>query len=86
MVLLKTAAEKGIAKLRVFGDSKLMVDWANNQGRIDNLMLEPIMNQFLEVKGKFEEIFFSHVYREFNTIADKLSKEALILQEGLLSE
>jgi ribonuclease HI len=85
-LLLKTAVEKGLTKLQVFGDSKLMVNWANNQCRMDNLLLVPLMNQFLEVKEKFEDISFSHVFREFNSIADQLSKEALLLQEGLLYE
>jgi hypothetical protein len=63
-----------------------MVNWANNQCRMDNLLLVPLMNQFLEAKEKFEDISFSRVFREFNSIADQLSKEALLLQQGLLDE
>jgi hypothetical protein len=44
------------------------------------------MNQFLEVKEKFKDISFSYVFREFNSIANQLSKEAILLQEGLLYE
>jgi len=57
-----------------------MVDWKNKKCRIENLVLEPIMNQVLEV------ISISHVYQEFNIIVDQLSKEALLLQDGYFSE
>ena len=32
----------------------------------------------------FKEINFHHIYREYNSKVDKLSKEALVLDEGLL--
>lgn len=63
-----------------------MVDWTNSNCTIDNLALEPIMIQVLMVKGRFEENYFAHVYQELNSLADQFSKEALQLQEGLLSE
>jgi hypothetical protein len=43
------------------------------------MLLDPIMNHFLEVKRNFEDISCTHVYREFNTITNQLFKEDLIL-------
>jgi hypothetical protein len=43
-----------------------------------------IMEKSLEVKNLFEEICFSRIFREFNARADLLSKEAILLQEGIL--
>jgi len=42
-ILMKGAVEKGLKHLQVFGDSKLLMDWANNKCRIENLIF-PIMN------------------------------------------
>jgi hypothetical protein len=40
----------------------------------------------MEVKNKLCDIYFTHcIYREFNENVDKLSKEALSMQEGVLS-
>jgi ribonuclease HI len=85
-ILLKVAGEKNVSRLQVLGDSKLLMDWENGKNQITNMALSPIMELCLEKKKIFEEISFSHVYREFNYKADKLSKEALILQEGHLIE
>jgi hypothetical protein len=44
------------------------------------------MNIVQVLRGDFEEISFTHVYREFNHRVDTLSKEALTVQEGVLIE
>jgi hypothetical protein len=44
------------------------------------------MNQIQEVKNNSIDLFFTHIYREFNTQADHLLKEALVLQDGSFSE
>jgi ribonuclease HI len=85
-LLLKTAKEKGLKQFQVYGDSKMLMYWANNKYQTGNLTLVPIMNQVMEVKNRFEEISFNHIYREYNTKADQLSKETLLMQEGILFE
>jgi hypothetical protein len=82
--LLKYAEERSLKHLQVFGDSKLMIDWTNQGCSIGNMGLISIMKQVKEVKATFESISFTHVYFEFNTQANILSKEALIMQEGTL--
>ena len=56
-----------------------MRDWENQQCNIGNLGLNAIINQAKEVKDPFGSISFTHVYRDFNTQAIFLSKEALIM-------
>ena len=55
-------------------------------GTLKTWVLWPIMNKNSEVKVKFSEISLSRIYRNFSGQADKLSKEAFFVQEGLLSE
>ena len=66
-VLLKAAEERGLEHFQVFGDSKLMRDWTNQQCSIGNLGLNAIMNQVKESIDTFRSISFTHVYCEFNT-------------------
>jgi hypothetical protein len=44
------------------------------------------MMQCLQVKESYETLYFSHTYREINSMANQLSKEALLLQKGTLYE
>ena len=44
------------------------------------------MNQVKEVNYSFELIAFINFYQEFNDQTNKLFEEALILQEGILTE
>ena len=78
-VLLKAVEERGLEHFQVFGDSKLMRDWTNQQCSIGNLGLNAIMNQVKESKDTFRSISFTHVYCKFNNQAYFLTKEALIM-------
>ena len=42
----------------------------------------PLLDEVLLLKHHFDFISFTHVYRERNSIADRLSKERAQLQEG----
>jgi ribonuclease HI len=69
-ILLKVAMDMQVKRLQVFGDSKLVMDWENGRSNIYNLELGPIFNRIMENKLVFEEVSFSHVYREFNQNID----------------
>jgi hypothetical protein len=58
--------------LQVFGDSRILMDWANNKCKFDNIMLAPIMNQVLEVKCSFDEIYFSHTHTYIENLTQEL--------------
>jgi ribonuclease HI len=85
-ILLKVVLEQKVKRIQILGDSKLVLDWANGKSNITNMLLRPIMDRIQVLKGDFDEIYFIHVYREFNHKAYTLSKEALTVQEGVLIE
>jgi hypothetical protein len=57
----------------------MLMVWENNKCRIESMMLITIMNQVMGVKSRFEEITFTHIYREFNTKVGQLSKGAILM-------
>lgn len=54
-------------------NSQCVIDWLKGKAK-------------LEAKRKIEEkeITFNHIYREFNTSADSLSKRALQMNPGII--
>jgi ribonuclease HI len=79
--LLETTKEKNMTKLQVFGDSKLVIDWARGQNNIQNPRLASILRDIKLTFRNFKWLSFQHILRELNTKADELSKEALQLQK-----
>lgn len=80
--LLKTAVNRNISDLQVFGDSKLVNDWMKREAEVTNLGLHFITLQLLELSALFSSIRFIHIRREFNNAADALSKDALLLSKN----
>jgi len=60
-------------------DSKLAIDWMNEEVEIINLGLQQIMNQLHEISALFNHFKFYHIRRDINIIVDDLSKDALLL-------
>jgi ribonuclease HI len=83
--LLEAAKENDIQRLRVFVDSKMVIDWAMNKINIQNIRLEPIMREIRETFNSFSWLSFHHILRELNSKADKLSKDAVLLNPGTFS-
>jgi hypothetical protein len=55
--------------------------WKEQAGKFNS---SSIIDKTSKVRNMLVSISFQHVFRELNEKADKLSKEALLLQEGLL--
>lgn len=51
---------------------------------MQNISLTSLLDQVLSVAAQFEDISFSHVKWQFNKIADELSKQAVLVQQGVL--
>jgi hypothetical protein len=51
-------------------------------GFLCNVHLRPVGDLLLEVAGHLDHISFSHVFRELNQEADRLSKERQHLNDG----
>ena len=73
--LMTKAWEWGVDSLQIFGDYKIIIDWENGNHRCNILCLRPLLDEMLLLKSQFDFISFSHVYRERNSFADRLSKE-----------
>ena len=81
-LLLCYAIERSCRQLQVFGDSMVVINWINitPKCRIDSL--DALYEETIGSLSFFETISFTHVYRERNVEADKLSKKGLTLQWG----
>ena len=62
----------------------MVIDWENKKMQIKAPHLQHLLRVIKEHKASFETISFSHIHRELNTYADKLSKDALALHLGLM--
>lgn len=65
-------------KIIVCGDSQLVIRQMTREYGCNGGIYEPYYHKALKLCGKFTNISFEWVRREFNTIADDLSKQALI--------
>lgn len=73
-----------LQQIKNFGDSLVVVRWFNKEGDLLNLTLEPWQQKIHQLQEAFEEVYISHVHREFNSDIDSLSKEALSILMGEL--
>jgi ribonuclease HI len=67
-----------ITKLKVFGDSKDIIDWINNICILKANHLEGWKYRTKELSSQFQEINYNHIFRDFNKEADLLSKQAFL--------
>ena len=63
-MLLLLAHEKGVQKLQIFGDSMIIINWINQTQRCHNIHLYPILEEVSQLKTTFNQISFTHIYRE----------------------
>jgi hypothetical protein len=71
-----------ILDLQVFGDSRIIIDWLNQKGKLQVISLECWKDRIRDLSKAFRTINFTHIYRDINKEADILSKKALQMQEG----
>ena len=81
---LKVAKSSQIQEIQIYGDSKVVVDWANEKNTIRAPHLQHFLAEIQTLKNSFRRISFGHVYRELNMEVDTLSKQALAYQPSLM--
>ena len=81
---LRVAQNSQIQEIQIFGDSKIVIDWENEQTNIRAPQLEHLLIEIQSLKSSIRRIYFGHVYCELNVEADSLSKQALAYQRALL--
>ena len=74
----------GLMELSVYGDSKTIIDWVNDLAILEILSLEHWCQRIKDIIKGFYSFSCKHTYREHNPVADRLSKEALELDDGQL--
>mmetsp|Transcript_13375 Transcript_13375/g.43584 ORF Transcript_13375/g.43584 Transcript_13375/m.43584 type:complete len:307 (+) Transcript_13375:59-979(+) len=74
---LRAAANNGVRRLHVKGDSELVIRQMRGTYRVNNPGLVPLYNKARVATKKFQLIGFTHVYRNDNTKADELATDAI---------
>jgi ribonuclease HI len=82
---LTLANHLSLPRLQAFGDSRVIIEWLNDRGKLNVCSIEGWKIRTKDLIKKFQYISFHHLYREFNKEADKLSKEALLVPEGKIT-
>jgi hypothetical protein len=65
-------------------DSKVIINWLNNQGKLQINTLLAWKDRISVLKQLFKDLSYSHSSREYNRDADHLSKSTLLGQAGVL--
>ena len=81
-LLLSLAREKHIVKFQLFGDSQLVINWANGKFRLLNLELAQVLNEVNRLSDMFEHLDLKHIYRERNSYVDGLAKVGALEMDG----
>ena len=82
--LLSCAKSMGLPHLHIFGDFVVIINWFNHHLALSLLTLDGWCLHIRELESHFIRLSATHIYREHNTYADSLSKEALTLASGHL--
>ena len=80
--LMHTTQMMGIPKLRIFGDSLVIINWAKGTSSLSPPELYHWCRDTRNLCSCFLELSFYHIYHEFNQLADCLSKKSLSLAPG----
>ena len=65
--ILKTTKDTKIHILQIYGDSKMVIEWASGNINITMPHLQHLLNEIQMLRSHFEQICFAHIYRELNT-------------------
>lgn len=78
---LKGALDRGIYRVRVQGDSKLVSEQVSGRWKVNQPTLAILCKEAQRLIENFSEFSVRHVDREFNSAADQLANEAVLLPE-----
>ncbi len=79
---MRRAAELGVRRLTVHGDSKLVIEQMKGAWRVRAEGLRALHDEARGIARSFESVRFEHVRRGGNAEADRLVNVALDEQEG----
>jgi ribonuclease HI len=84
LALLKLASLQRSTQMSFLWRLQAMHGWMNNETQIQHLNLLQIGQKLHSTARSFEELHFTHIFRELNIEANTLSKEALQLPSNVL--
>jgi hypothetical protein len=70
--------------MEIYRDSKVIKGWLNASTELNSVHLQARVKKIRDTASRFNRIYFSHVYREFNPEEDSLARAAVNLAEGKL--
>ncbi|XP_024400428.1 uncharacterized protein [Physcomitrium patens] len=79
---LKGALDRGIYRVRVQGDSKLVCEQVLGRWKVNQPTLATLCKEAQSLIQHFSEFSIQHVDRELNSAADQLANEAVLLPES----
>ena len=77
VMALAEAKAMGVSEVEVFADSELMVKQLTGKYRVKSPDLKPLYDEASSLLKGFTRCKIVHVYREENSLADKLANEAI---------
>ena len=80
---LKSAAEIGAEKIKLFSDSQLMVRQINGEYKVKSPNLKPLYQEAISLLGRFKSWEVIHVYRENNKRADEMANKAMDMKSDV---
>eukprot|EP00253_Pinus_taeda_P011269 PITA_11269 len=81
--LLHFALRHHCTSINIYGDSQIIINWINGTATCHMHSLSIILQEALALKSAFNNITVSHIYREHNKGANKLSKDAALMDRGI---
>lgn len=80
---LEYAKEQNIRRLRIEGDSLLVIQQMTGKFQCKSLNLLPLYQRAKELEKEFEHITYHHIYRSHNKRADALSNIGMDMNKGV---
>ena len=77
--LLVVSKHLGIPLLTIFGDSLVIINWANRNASLDSPSLGHWCKDIRSLMYNFSHLTIKHIYHEWNTMVDSLSKQGLVM-------
>ncbi len=77
LAALDYALQHGVAALKVFSDSELMVKQIKGQYKVNNPALKELHGKARGMIGRLDSFIITHVLREKNRDADRLANQAM---------
>ncbi len=74
---LEMALGRGVKRLKIFTDSKLVVEQLNGRYQVKSPQLKPLWRQAVKQLQKLEAYTISHIHRDLNFEADRLANQVI---------